>query len=176
MNEQYSQELAQIAALALTRRDEFEVLMYRLQDDDHLDDAKLDQWIEALAAPIIAAIDCTQCANCCRRLRVYLEPEDAQRLANGLHISLEAVENYLERSSAQQVGEWASFQASPCAFLRGKMCGIYPHRPKACRLYPQFTPDFRWVLADLLEGTQLCPIIYHVLDALSRQIDDLLRE
>ncbi|MCS6835147.1 MAG: YkgJ family cysteine cluster protein [Anaerolineae bacterium] len=176
MAERYSQNLAQIAALALARRDEFEVLMYRLQDDDDLDDARLDQQIEALAAPIVAAIDCTQCANCCRHLRVYLEPEDTQRLANGLSLSQEALEDYLERSQAQQAGEWASLRLVPCAFLRDSMCSIYPHRPNACRLYPQFTPDFRWVLGDLLEGARLCPIIYHVLDALSQQIDAWLRE
>jgi len=176
MTHKLTQDLAQISALAQARRDEFEVLMYRLQDDDALDDAELDRRVESLAAPVIAAIDCTQCANCCRKLRVYLEPEDVQRLANGLHIPLEAVEGYLDRPSAEQVGEWASFYAIPCAFLRGKMCGIYPHRPNACRSYPQFTPDFRWVLGDLLGGAGLCPIIYHTLDALSQQIDAWLGE
>jgi len=174
MADKLIQDLAQIAALAQARHDDFEVLMYRLQDAEDLSDEVIDQRIEALAAPIVSTIDCTQCANCCRKLHVYLEPQDAQRLASGLHIPLEAVEGYLDRPSAEQVGEWASFRAIPCAFLRGKMCGIYPHRPNTCRTYPQFTPDFRWVLGDLLDGAALCPIIYHLLDNLSQQVDDWL--
>ena len=167
-------DLEAIQTQAAARHDEFEVLRYMLEINDDISDADLDAFIDALAAPIIAAIDCRQCANCCRNLDVYLTPDDAQRLADGVDIPLSEVKTrYINQQAAQHEGEWGRFTHSPCAFLDGKLCSIYEHRPESCRAYPVFTPDFRWTLADTLQGAALCPIIYNVLDALSRRIDDL---
>lgn len=167
-------DLDQIARLAEERRDEFEVMRYMLTMDDDLDDAQIDTWVDAIAEPIRAAIDCTQCGNCCRSLDVYLTPNDAQNLAQGLDIPLDTViETYVDREAAVKFHEWGKFRARPCAFLKGNLCSIYPHRPETCRTYPQFTPDFRWVLDDLLDGAHLCPIIYNVLDAMVKKVDTL---
>jgi len=165
-------DLERIAALAAARRDEFEVLRYTLELlEDELPDPALDALVEQVAAPIIAAIDCTKCANCCRTLDVYVTPEDAARLADGLHIPVEAViEGHVDRDTAA-VGEWGRLNCRPCAFLNGGLCRVYPHRPESCRTYPAFTPDFRWTLADTLQGAAGCPIIYHVLDALSQRFN-----
>ena len=167
--------LDQLKHLAAARRDDFEVLRYFLELADEVDDDALDARVEAIAAPIIAAIDCTLCANCCRSLDVYLTPDDAERLAAGVHVPLaEVTTRYIDRESAAEVEEWGKFRARPCAFLKGNLCSVYAHRPEACRLYPVFTPDFRWTLADTIEGASLCPIIYHVLSALADQIDELV--
>jgi uncharacterized protein len=169
-------DLSDIARLAQERHDEFEVVRYMLEQDDDLTDAKLDARIDEIAAPIIAAIDCTQCANCCRSLNVYLTTQDAQRLAAGIDVPIDNIlTEYVDRNTAQSEGEWGKFRAKPCAFLKGKLCSVYEHRPEACRLYPQFTPDFRWVLEDMNEGAALCPIIYNVLSQVADQIDDIIK-
>jgi Fe-S-cluster containining protein len=104
---------------------------------------------------------------------VYLVPDDAQRLAEGLVIPLADVDiRYLEHDSAAEVEEWGKFRQKPCAFLSGKRCSVYAHRPETCRTYPALTPDFRWTLEDTIEGAAICPIIYNVLAALC---DELLR-
>lgn len=164
----YALDLDHIAALAAQRKDEFEVLRYTIELlEDELPDPMLDALVEEIAAPVIAAIDCTQCANCCRRLDVYLTPADANRLAEGLGLPLdEVMARHVDQAHAAEEGEWGRINAHPCPFLAGKLCSLYPHRPESCRLYPVFTPDFRWTLDDLLGGAGLCPIIYHVLDAL----------
>ncbi len=164
-------DLTRIAALADARRTEFEVLRYTLEFiADELPDAALDALVEEIAAPIIAAIDCTACANCCATLDVYLTLEDAARLAEALAVPVEEViARYIEREAAAHEGEWGRFRQRPCAFLEGTLCRHYAHRPEACRAYPALTPDFRWTLADTLEGAGRCPIIYHVLDALARR-------
>ena len=81
------------------------------------------------------------------------------------------IARHVDREAAAAEGEWGRIAAHPCPFLGGKLCTIYAHRPEACRLYPVFTPDFRWTLEDLLGGAGLCPIIYHVLDALGPAIE-----
>jgi hypothetical protein len=158
------------------RRDAFEVMRFMLEAEDDLDDAKLDRWVDAVAAPIIAAIDCTRCANCCRVLDVYLEAEDGRRLAQGLAIPLATIETRcVDREAGAEHDAWGRFRAKPCAFLMNNRCAVYAHRPDACRLYPQFTPEFRWTMTDAIDGAALCPIIYHVLDALEQQIDGMYR-
>ncbi len=169
-------DLNRIARLAAARHDEFEVLRYTVELlEDELSDAALDALVDALAAPILAAVDCTRCANCCRSLDVYLTPEDVARLADGLAIpTAEAAARYVDHEAAEAAGEWGKLRAKPCAFLRDMRCSIYPHRPESCRTYPALTPDFRWTLPDILEGAGGCPIIYHVLDALIQRLDSPL--
>lgn len=158
-------DLDEVRRLAAQHRAEFDLLRLMLERRRTLDDAKLDAFVEATAAPIIAAIDCTKCANCCRSLDVYLVEDDARRLADGLVIPLEEVKTrYVD--PAADVGEWGKFRQRPCAFLDGNLCSVYAHRPDSCRVYPAFTPDFRWTLADTIDGAALCPIIYNVLSAL----------
>ncbi len=160
--------LNNLERLAAARRDTFDLLRYTLEFADDIADADLDALVEAIAAPIVAATDCTQCARCCRALDVYLTPEDASRLATGLGCDVEqALAAHVDRESAALVGEWGKLRGQPCPFLADRLCTIYPYRPESCRLYPVFTPDFRWTLEDLIPGAAVCPIILHVLDALA---------
>ena len=166
-------DLDEIRRRADQHRADFDLLRYLLQRNDRLDDAKFDTFVDQVAAPIIAAIDCTQCANCCRRLDVYLVEDDARRLSNGLLIPIDQIETrYIEHEEAARVEEWGKFKQRPCAFLDGKLCSVYEHRPESCRIYPAFAPDFRWTIEDIIDEASLCPIIYHVLVALC---DRLLR-
>jgi uncharacterized protein len=155
-------DLAQIQQLAHQRHDDFEVMMYMLQLDNDIDDATLDAQVEIVVQPIVAAIDCTQCANCCQVLDVYLTEADGDGLHDAVTIPLNEV-----FESAEHIGEWGKLRSSPCRFLDGNLCSIYPHRPESCHIYPVFTPDFRWTLADLIDGAAICPIIYNVLDRLA---------
>jgi Fe-S-cluster containining protein len=167
-------DLDEIKRRAAERHDAFEVMRYMLELADELPDAEIDALVDEVAAPIIAAIDCTQCANCCRSLDVYLTPEDANCLAEGVHIPLNAIlDAYVDQPAAQAVDEWGKFHARPCAFLKGNLCSVYAHRPESCRLYPSFTPDFRWTLEDTIEGASLCPIIYNVLSAMVEKVENL---
>lgn len=169
-------DLDAIKRLSAERRDEFEVMRYTLEamydEPNAPDDAEIDRRVEAIAAPIIAAIDCTQCANCCRALLVSLVPKDADRLAEAVEIPVASViERYVDLERGAEVEEWGVFRDRPCAFLKGNLCSIYTHRPGSCRLYPQFTPDFRWTLEHTIAGTGFCPIIYNVVSQLCAEVD-----
>ena len=160
--------------LAETHRDAFEVMRYSLEGNDEITDGEVDALVDAIAKPIIDSIDCTQCGNCCRALEVSLVPEDAARLSDGLHIPVEdVITRYVDRERGAAIDEWGTFRFSPCAFLRDRRCTVYPHRPEACRVYPMFTPDFRWTLEHTIEGAPMCPIICQVLIAVTRKIDEL---
>ena len=167
-------DLETICKLAQERHDEFEVMRYMLEADDDITDEEIDTFVEKLAAPVIEAIDCTKCANCCRSLDVYLTPNDARNLATGIDIPPKTIPvRYLEQEPTREIGEWGKFRQKPCVFLKDRLCTIYEHRPESCRMYPQLTPDFRWTLKDTIEGASFCPIIYNVLDVLMTKIDTL---
>ena len=164
-------DLNQIKTLAQEHHDDFEVLGYMLELYEDVSDEQVDAWVDRVAQPIVDAIDCTQCANCCRSLDVYLTQDDAERLSKGCDISLDSIETVIDHESARKVKEWGKFQAKPCGFLKGKLCSVYEHRPETCRTYPALTPDFRWTMDDTIEGASICPIIYNVLIALHKDID-----
>ena len=170
-------DLDTIQRLAAERQDDFEVMRYKLERTDAISDAELDGLVDAVAGPVAAAIDCTRCGNCCRSLDVYMTPADAQRLAEGIDIPVHAImTRYINLDSAHDVGEWGKMKQRPCPFLRGSLCSVYAHRPQTCRTYPMFTPDFRWTLADLIDGAGVCPIIFNVLECMVEITDDLSRQ
>lgn len=97
-------------------------IKYRLNWSDR----RLDETVLEIVREVEAAIDCTQCANCCRVLEISLEPEDIAGLAAHLNLSAAKVEaqyaregNYCEKSFAHR----------PCAFLQDNRCSLYPARP-----------------------------------------------
>jgi len=163
-------DLDELKILADKHSDDFEVLSYMM--DFHVDvtDEQIDDWVDRIAEPIVKAIDCTKCANCCNTLDVYLTEDDAKRLNEGVDVTIDDI---IDRESAQKVGEWGKFKTSPCIFLKNKMCSVYEYRPNSCRTYPIFTPDFRWTIDDIREGTPICPIIFNVLRTLYQRIDEL---
>ena len=164
-------DLNEIRRLAQEQRARFELLRAILERNRKLDDAKLDAFVEQIAEPIISAIDCTTCGNCCRSLDVYLVQDDAKRLAEGLTISVEAIETrYVDHETAEAAGEWGKFRQKPCTFLNGTRCSVYAHRPETCRTYPALTPDFRWTLEDSIGGASVCPIICNVLVTLCERL------
>lgn len=165
-------DLDEMRRLAAERAGSFAALREALEFDESLTDDALDALVEAIAEPIAAAIDCKQCANCCRSLDVCLIPPDIDRLSTALHIPIEdVITRYADEDLGRVHGEWAVIPAHPCPLLSGNLCSIYAHRPHACRVYPQFTPDFRYNMDDTIEGASHCPIIYNVLTVLVERIE-----
>ncbi|MEO8395414.1 MAG: YkgJ family cysteine cluster protein [Chloroflexota bacterium] len=166
--------LDEVRRLAEERNQAFEAMRAALEMDETISDDDLDTLIEEIARPIIAAIDCKQCANCCRSLDVCLVPPDIDRLSTALSISIdEVVTRYADEDLGAVHGQWAVIPVKPCPMLRGNLCSIYEHRPHSCRVYPQFTPDFRYNMEDTLASSAYCPIVYNTLSELAKRVDPL---
>lgn len=168
-------DVAALPDLAEAHYDEWDVMRHMLQFYDDLDDARLDAFVDEIAAPIIAAIDCKQCANCCRTLPVEVRQEDAERLAAALQMPLEDfIARYL---GPHPDGDAWLMHPQPCPFLQGdNLCRVYAHRPEGCQYYPAITPEFRWLLDDLIKSAGMCPIAYNILRAVSVHADDLVKD
>jgi hypothetical protein len=118
MMSHYPIDLDFIAQESERRQDDYDAFRYYVELDER-PDPQLDALVDDLAAPIINAIDCTQCGNCCRSLDAYVTEQDAQRLSTATHISVDQLlSTIIDRDQAARVGEWGVFNQSPCPFLQ----------------------------------------------------------
>jgi len=126
---------------------------------------EIDAKSAAYGKAYAAQIDCTACANCCRKLEPELHGEELSKLAIHAGESLSKfIDNELVRLSEQD-----SFymKAKPCRFLAGNCCSIYADRPQSCRSFPRFDiPNFRFRLS-LRQYASICPIVASVLISLA---------
>jgi len=70
-----------------------------------------------------------RCVECCLETRMPLSDLDLNRILKRGY--------KLECFAVKTDGEWHLKNSSGrCVFLVEERCGIYPHRPEGCRLYP----------------------------------------
>jgi Fe-S-cluster containining protein len=155
-----------VEKLALARRGENERFGAWLERGAG-DARPLRRELAALTAEATRAIDCTTCANCCRRLWPPVTSEDVARLAQRLSIS-EAL--FRERYVRVLEGE-ECIAGGPCPFLDGSLCSVYEDRPAVCRRYPCLDEGLLPPAAMLIEDAAVCPITFQVLEGLKRCFD-----
>jgi len=85
------------------------------------------------------------CSNCCtnhgKYAYVYLECDDAERIAEFLDLTLLA---FKQRHTEIDDGELILRVEDPdCPFLDDARCSIYPVRPVQCRTFPFWSENLR---------------------------------
>ncbi len=131
---------------------------------------RVDDLVLYLLREVEAAVDCTQCANCCRVLEISLDEEDIARLA--AHLGRPAAEIETDYATSGTMCARA-FAHTPCAFLEDSRCTVYPARPRDCREYPHLGKgNFRMRMWEVLSHAEDCPIVFNTL----RRLKGVLRE
>ncbi len=171
----YEIDLKKIKAIAESDEEENWDFRSYLKFHDMPDD-ELDELVSQLNESVEEAIDCTKCANCCKKIPPDLRKDDIRRISKHLKVS-EAVfsETYLKRS---EEGE-NIINVLPCPFLDQNKCSIYDIRPETCRSYPHLDkPDFRSRLTEVVRNCSLCPIVFNVYEELKGIIrdDDMMED
>ncbi|MGB1074855.1 MAG: YkgJ family cysteine cluster protein [Flavobacteriales bacterium] len=127
---------------------------------------QLDQQFNALHAEAFANRDCLTCANCCRTTSPIFRDRDIDRLAKHLRIKpAELLTRYLRMD---EDGDYV-LRSSPCPFLdlEDNQCGVYPHRPLACREYPHTDRKNMAGILPLTErNAQVCPAVANMVRSL----------
>jgi Fe-S-cluster containining protein len=128
---------------------------------------RLDSVVHRLYREITAEIDCTACANCCRKITPVLDQEDIEEFAQGLRISpKELIDQYMVKDE-----KGFSFSQTPCPFLHEKRCTNYGTRPKDCQSFPHLhKDDMIGRLMGVVENYGICPIVFNVYEGLKREL------
>ena len=129
---------------------------------------KVDETAARLHTEVFGIIDCKQCANCCRSMRIRITDADIPRISKHLGMKhKEFIASYLRRD---EDGDYYIKTSPPCPFLKGNLCSIYEIRPEKCRDYP-FTdrPDFLFSSMMHASNATVCPAVFHIVETLKRE-------
>ena len=153
-----------LAMMAKAARKQHLAMVKRLSISDS---RKLDDRVHSLHETVFKAINCLECANCCRSLGPRITDADVQRIAAFLRIKPSRfTEHYL---SVDEEGDYI-FRSMPCPFLGSdNYCSIYDVRPRACREYPHTDRRrFYQVMELTLKNSTICPAVFEILERLRK--------
>lgn len=131
-----------------------------------VDKNKVLKQLPALHAQAFEAVDCLQCAACCKNYSPRFKTPDVKRIAKHLGLKESAlIETYLK---VDEEGDFV-VKATPCPFLGGdNRCSIYDVRPSDCARFPYTDEDVLIKRQNLtLKNVTFCPIVFYVLDKLT---------
>lgn len=127
----------------------------------------IDQAVEKATSAVVKKIDCTLCANCCRKLNPTLIMADAKRLARHLGLTLKVFATRYLTTIQQDKKQLLIFQKRPCPFLKKNHCTVYEVRPRDCRSYPHLhRRGFVFRVRQAVENYDCCPIVFNTYEAL----------
>lgn len=130
---------------------------------------KVLQKLPQLHEAAFEAIDCLQCANCCRNYSPRFKSPDIKRIAKHLRMKEgQFIDTYLVLDTD---GDYV-LQSSPCPFIGDdNKCSIYDERPRDCARYPYTDEDVLIKQPNLtLKNATVCPAMHHVLENLIRSL------
>jgi uncharacterized protein len=131
--------------------------------------ARIDRLVHELYNRISREIDCTECGNCCTKLRPVMHEIDIDVLIKLLKISRQ---EFRRKYITIDTDGDMLFKHLPCKFLIGKQCSIYESRPTDCRSYPHLhKTEFISRLYGVLENYAICPIVFNVVEELKERLN-----
>lgn len=150
------------------------VQIRRLGEKNRAENLRFRRWIKShtfverqfrrAAEEVQAAIDCRQCAECCRVTEVQLAERDVERLARYLGLSRERfLENY---TATGEDGELIlrRTEETGCVFLDGNECTVYEARPANCERFPHLlrgSGSLESRMWQFVDRATYCPIVYN---------------
>jgi Fe-S-cluster containining protein len=130
---------------------------------------EVENAVDRIGREVAAAVDCTQCANCCRALTIVPRSTDIKKLSDKLEIEpYNFKTKYLKKDHEGDL----VFKQRPCPFLKGNCCSVYQARPDTCRSYPHLEKSHLtgrgW---HVVENTIVCPIVFNTYEILKEHFN-----
>lgn len=152
------------------------VQIRRMGEKNRAENLRFRKWIKShnfverqfrrAAEEVHEAIDCRQCAECCRVTEVQLAERDIEHLAKFLRISEKRfVEDYT--SLDDQGAVILRRTERGCVFLDGNECTVYEARPGNCERFPHLlrgSGSIESRMWDFADRATYCPIVFNWLE------------
>jgi Fe-S-cluster containining protein len=126
-----------------------------------------DRRLRLIAEKIEEQIDCTECANCCRKATAKLTDRDIERLARYLRIKpAQFLKDYTRET--EEEGLVLRHSSDSCVFLDGNLCTVYEVRPHVCQGFPHTVRGSGSIASRMwqfVDRASYCPIVYHTMEA-----------
>jgi Fe-S-cluster containining protein len=149
----------------LASEKESETLNFLKNLKSELRSEQIDLLVHQLYKTIAEKIDCTLCANCCKKLNAAFTETEINRLADSHHVQVKDFIN--QHLTYNEIEQFGFIKQKPCCFLKNNCCSIYEARPASCSDYPHLDrPYFIFRIKNTMENYKRCPIVYHVVEAL----------
>lgn len=135
------------------------------------DSDKIDKIVHELYEKVLEHIDCTKCANCCKKLETCFQIFEIDTLTK--HLNIDRDKFIKESTKPDQFGDKNKLylNSKPCQFLTDNNCTIYELRPEECNSYPYLHKDgFTSRLIGVIENYKICPIVYNVYELLKQEM------
>jgi len=162
-------ELVQIRTLGQKKHDENLRFRRFMKSRDHS-----DRILRRIAEGIQEQIDCTTCANCCKKATTRLSERDIERLTRHLRISPERfLADYTMPDEAEGGLNLRFTPGAGCVFLDGNLCSVYDARPDICQRYPHLVRGNGSIASrmwNFVDRAALCPIVYNSLEAFKAEL------
>lgn len=119
------------------------------------------------AEEVHSAIDCRQCAECCRVTEVQLVERDIEKLARFLGMPVKRFMEEYTAVDAEGSTILKRTEEAGCVFLDGNDCTVYEARPGNCERFPHLlrgAGSMESRMWDFVDRATYCPIVYNWLE------------
>lgn len=128
--------------------------------------SEIDALIHKHNQIISKQIDCTACANCCKKLEPGVDDAEIVQLAKYTNSSPEVFKNNFILFD----GVSCFLKTKPCMFLKENKCSIYSNRPAACADYPHLNGINLKYKSSLWNNYSVCPIVFNVIENVKEEL------
>ena len=153
------------------------VQIRRLGEKNRSENLRFRKWIKShnfverqfrkAAEETHAAIDCRECAECCRVTEVQLAGRDIEHLARFLRISEKRFLEQYTTLDSEGVTILRRTEEAGCVFLAGNECTVYEARPGNCERFPHLlrgSGSIESRMWDFVDRATYCPIVFNWLE------------
>jgi Fe-S-cluster containining protein len=160
-------DLVQIRRLGQQKRDENFRFRAYLKNHRHS-----DRRLRRFGEEIVAQIDCTKCANCCRVSEVGITGRDVEKLAKFIGVTREEfLRDYTQRD---EDGDLILRKTEAgCVFLKDNLCTVYDGRPQNCANFPHLVRGNGSIASRMwqfVDRAEYCPIVYNWMEKVKEDI------
>ncbi|MEO0234686.1 MAG: YkgJ family cysteine cluster protein [candidate division WOR-3 bacterium] len=164
----------EIKKISTIKAYENEIFFEKFRDLDDCVKKSFDIPVKRFYEDLKKILECRECGNCCREVIIVFEKDDIPILSQGTGIDekelIEKTFIFYEKHNVFVMNQ------SPCKYLKGNECSVYPFRGTECREFPYIeTKDFSKIYNYVFQGYSICPFHFNIVEFIKNLLVDNIK-